>query len=284
MYIKVPCLEARLESGEMSTQYDDNQGPYDELRKSTISLVERARVRALVAPFIKDANVLELACGSGFYTRYLLRWGAATVIGVDISSAMIDQARALNKSEHAEFIVANCDKPTAFPGGPFDLVFGAWFLNYAADKSAMVEMYRNILLNLKPGGHLVAVTPPPTNDPVAYISRECELRPRPTASGGLYTTIKKEVADGLYAHYHANTPAGDLDFDTYHLRKQVWESAAREAGFQGHIEWSVTDVPFDFMNDPNKYGEDSNGGASAEEVETYSDTPHYGLLMLKKQA
>lgn len=266
----------------MSTQYNDNQGPYDELRKSTISLVERVNVRALVAPFIKDASILELACGSGFYTQCLLSWGAAHALGVDISNAMVDQARALNESKHADFIVANCDKPTAFPGGPFDIVFGAWFLNYAADKFAMVEMYRNILLNLKPGGHLVAVTPPPTNDPGAYIARECQLRPWPTASGGLYTTINKEVADGLYAHYHADTPAGDLDFDTYHLRKDVWESAAREAGFDGHIEWSVTEIPSDFMEKPNKYGEDSNGGASADEAETYSDTPHYGLLMLRK--
>ncbi|KAK4505929.1 hypothetical protein PRZ48_003894 [Zasmidium cellare] len=267
----------------MSTQYNAIQRPYDELRKKTISLVERANVRSLVMPFIHNATVLDLACGSGFYSHHFVKWGARKVIGVDISSAMIEEARVVASGNSAEFIEANCDKPTTYPGGPFDLVFGAWYLNYAATGSALVEMFRNVLLNLKPGGRLVAVTPPPTNDPAEYIRRECELRPLPTASGGLYTTINKEVADGLYAHYHSATPAGDLDFDTYHLRKEVWEVAAREAGFQEPIQWGVTQIPSDFMIDPIKYGEEHNGGAGEAELASYSDTPHYGLLMLRKQ-
>jgi ubiquinone/menaquinone biosynthesis C-methylase UbiE len=70
----------------MSTQYDAIQAPYDEIRKSSIALIERANVREAVAPFIKDARVLDLACRTGFYSHHFLKWEASKVVGVDISS------------------------------------------------------------------------------------------------------------------------------------------------------------------------------------------------------
>lgn len=144
----------------MSTQYNKVQKPYDELRKTTIAIVERVNIRDIVLPFVKDAKVLDLACGTGFYSHAFLKWGAKSVVGVDISTAMIEEARTLSHgSSDASFMVADCSKPTLYPGGPFDIVFGAWFLNYAPDKTGLVEMYRNIFVNLKPGGCFVAVTP-----------------------------------------------------------------------------------------------------------------------------
>lgn len=47
-------------------QYDTIQGPYDYIRTASIALIERENVRDTVAPFVQNARVLELACGSGF--------------------------------------------------------------------------------------------------------------------------------------------------------------------------------------------------------------------------
>ena len=268
-----------------STQYNSQQAPYDELRKTSIAIIERVNIRSIVLPFINDANVLDLACGSGFYTHAFLRWGARQAVGVDISSAMLGEARALDRrtnSNRPEFIEADCSEPFAYEGGPFDLVFGAWLLNYASTEKEMADFWRNIHLNLKPGGHFVGVTPPPTNDPAGHIEAECRIRPLPAASGGLYSTVNRHVDEGVDFHLHSDTPAGDLDFDTYHLRKDVWIAAAREAGFEGEIEWDVTSIPSDFMENPGKYGEQSNGRAKAEELETYAQVPHYGLIHVRK--
>ena len=60
-------------------QYDTIQGPYDYIRTASIALIERENVHEKVAPFIKNARVLELACGSGFYTYSFLEWGASSV-------------------------------------------------------------------------------------------------------------------------------------------------------------------------------------------------------------
>ena len=268
-----------------STQYNSQQAPYDELRKTSIGIIERVNIRSIVLPFIEGANVLDLACGSGFYTHAFLKWGASKAVGVDISTAMLEEARApgySNDSNKVEFIEADCSKPTAYKGGPFDLVFGAWLLNYASTGKEMADFWRNIYLNLKPGGRFVGVTPPPTNDPAGHIEAECRIRPLPTASGGLYSTVTRHVEEGIYFHLHSDTPAGDLDFDTYHLRKDVWIAAAREAGFEGEIKWDVTNVPSDFMENPGKYGEQSSGGAKTEELDTYAQVPHYGLIQVRK--
>ena len=273
-------------SATQSTQYNAVQGPYDEVRKGSITIIERVNVRSVVLPLVEDANVLDLACGSGSYTHAFIKWGAKRVLGVDISTAMLEKAKALGSeygtSDKVEFIEADCSKTVAYNGDPFDLVFGGWLLNYASSGKEMVDFWRNIHLNLRPGGYFVGVTPPPTNDPAGHVDAEQHARPWPVASSGMYTTLNHLVDEGAYIHRHADTSAGDMDFDTYHLRKDVWITAAREAGFDGEIEWEGTRVPSDFMENPEKYGERSNGGASNDELSTYAAVPHYGTICVKK--
>lgn len=67
----------------MSTQYNVIQVPYDELRTKSCALMERENIREAVAPFIKEASVLDLACGTGHYSYSFLEWGASRVVGVE---------------------------------------------------------------------------------------------------------------------------------------------------------------------------------------------------------
>ena len=263
----------------MSTQYNSIQAPYDYIRQKSIACIEHDNVRTTIATFIKDSNVLELACGSGFYTYSLIKWGAASVIGVDISPTMLEEARKqapANLNGTVNFHLADCSKPTSYPGGPFDLVFGAWLLNYAPDRAGLVEMFRNIALNLKDGGHFVSVTVPPAEDPVDQMYKELEARPRPEGSGGLWCSHIRDVDEGMYFHVHGDTPIGEVDFDCYHLKKSVYGEAAREAGLLGELTWGFTDVPEAFLK-----GE-GPGGASLEELRSYQNVTNYGLLVLGK--
>ena len=265
----------------MSTQYDTIQAPYDYIRKKSIAYIEHENVHTTIAPFINGARVLELACGSGFYTYDFLKWGASAVVGVDISPAMIEEARrqgsaAGGGAAAVDFILADCSKPTPYAGGPFDLVFGAWLLNYAPDHAGLVDMFRNIALNLKDGGHFVSVTVPPAQDPTASCEAEFKARPPPEGSGGLVYYVLRDVKDGIYFHVHGDTEVGDVDFECYHLRKDVYEAAAREAGLKGELRWGLTEVPERYLR-----GE-GPGGASMRELETYKEIPNYGLLVIAK--
>ena len=272
----------------MAAQYDTIQASYDVIRRKTIAHIEHENVHTTVAPFIHGARVLDLACGSGFYTYDFLHWGAESVLGVDISAMMIDEARRHERRKFpgarnlpsargaVDFVRADCSTPTAYAGGPFDLVFGAWLLNYAPDYAGLVEMFRNIGLNLKPGGRLVSVTVPPAADPVASMHAELHARPGPDWSGGLVYSHVWDVADGFYLHVHGDTEVGPVDFDCYHLRRDVYEAAAREAGLRGELTWEVTSVPERYLR-----GE-GPGGSSMVEVESYQTVPNYGLLVIVK--
>ena len=266
----------------MSTQYDTIRAAYDEFRNCTIAQIERDNVKDTLAPFIKGASVLDLACGTGFYSYPFLKSGASKVVGVDISPAMIDEARAASSqipssgSATIDFKVADCSKPVSYEGGPFDIVFGAWLLNYAPSGREMVDMFRNVALNLKDGGRFVAVTPVPTNDPPAFIEAERTARPSESGgSGGLVCYVKGAVEDGFLFHAHADNRFGSVDFDCYHLRKEVYETSARKGGFRGELTWSVTSIPDEVFKD-------REGGASVEELESYKVTPHYGILVVAK--
>lgn len=271
----------------MSTQYDTIQAPYDYIRKKSIAYIEHENVQSTIAPFIQNARVLELACGSGFYTYDFLKWGASAVVGVDISSVMIEENRRQGKAIAAsspsgklsgtvDFKLADCSTPHSYEGGPFDLVFGAWLLNYAPDRAGLVEMFRNIALNLKEDGHFVGVTVPPADAPIESIEAETKARPPPEGSGGLFYQPLKDVEDGIYFHVHGYTEMGDVAFDCYHLKRGVYEAAAREAGLKGNLTWGYTSVPERYLR-----GE-GPGGASLEELESYKTVTNYGLLTIAK--
>jgi len=255
-------------------QYDTIQGPYDYIRTASIALIERENVQETVAPFISKAKVLELACGSGFYTYSFLTWGASSVLGVDISSVMIDEAK--RQGQEVSFIQADCSIPKAYDGGPFDLVFGAWLLNYAPDRAGLVNMFRNIAINLKEGGRFVSITVPPSSNPMDSINAEVNARPMPAGSGYLIYNYIKDVQDGVYFRVHGETPVGELNFECYHLKKELYEEAAREAGLKGKLEWGVTRVPEKYLEG------DAPGGASLAELETYKTVPNYGVLVVIK--
>ncbi|MCJ1280031.1 hypothetical protein MMC21_007856 [Puttea exsequens] len=263
----------------MSTQYDTIQSPYDEIRKRANAHIESANVHQALRPYIANARVLDLACGSGFYSYRLLDWGAASVLGIDISPVMIKTAEnaktasLLSSYEAVSFQVADCAKPVMYEGGPFDIVFAAWLLNYAPTRKDLAEMYANIALNLKDGGHFVAVTVPPTQDiPAQYAA---ERAARPNGSGALFVHTTGELQDGNMAHCHAQTEVGDVDFDFFHLRRSVYESAAREGGLSGRLEWMDVRVPGEGV-------ERVEGLDTDEEIASYNRVPHLGVLVIAK--
>ena len=91
----------------------------------------------------------------------------------------------------------------------------------------------------------------------------------------IYSHIE-DVEDGIYFRVHGGTPVGDLNSERYHLKKELYEEAAREAGLKGKLEWGVTKVPERYLK-----GE-GPGGASLAELETYKTIPNYGVLVINK--
>jgi len=50
-----------------------------------------------IIPFIKNKNILDIACGFGYATNLYIQNGASSVTGVDISEETINEAKKLYK-------------------------------------------------------------------------------------------------------------------------------------------------------------------------------------------
>ncbi|KAL9001076.1 MAG: hypothetical protein Q9188_005534 [Gyalolechia gomerana] len=258
----------------MSTQYDKIVAPYNEMRKLPGAVLETYNMQQALAPYIKGANVLDLACGSGHYSHLLLSWGAAQVVGVDISSGMVEAAKAASSSDKVRFVVADCSIPTKFDGGPFDIVFGGWFLNYAPSGAALANMFRNIDMNLKKGGRFFGVTSYPTQDPRRF--NEIALEKKPLFWNRIFVEPTMDVEDGVSTRVTADIEPEKVQFDNYHLRRGVFEQAARDGGMDGQLLWKPTIFPED---DSQFFDAREN---VEEELATYMEMPHFAVLVVEK--
>lgn len=259
----------------MATQYDVIVAPYIDMCKLPRKICETYNVHQALAPYIQGANVLDLACGNGHYSQLLLSWGAAQVVGVDISSGMVAAAKAGSSSDNIRFIVADCSIPTRYNGEPFDIVFGGWFLNEAPDGATMTNMFRNICNNLKDGGRFFGVTPYPTEDPRRHY--DAALKSKPLFYKQVWIEPTQDVNDGVMTHVTADIEPERLQFDSYHLESNVYKQAAKEGGMKGTLEWK----PIIFPSDESQLFEMK---ATLEaEVEEYLKTPHFGILVVEKK-
>ena len=257
----------------MSTQYDDIGATYEEMRKLPTTLLQDANVEAAVARIIKGAKVLDLACGTGYYSKKFLDWGAKQVIGIDISKGMIDAAKATLKDlDGLDFHVADCSIPVQYGEGPFDVVFGAWLLNYAADGKEMANMFRNASVNLKESGCFIGITPPPTNDPRGHTQKALDIQP--AQYGDVVVTIIKDVEEGVATHLDATMRSGKVEFDGYHLTKSVYERSAREGGLEGTLTWRAVDSP-DIQREVLET-------VRSPSWSSYLTVPHFGVVMVAK--
>lgn len=229
--------------------------------------------------------MLDMACGQGTYSFHFLEQGATFVHGMDLSADAISVAKAKQQSledgskEKIMFSVADACHESKFAGGPFDLVFAAWLLDNAPDKETMIRMLRTAHMNLKEKGHFVAVTPVATNDPASQLKAELAARPPHVRQGGVFCRSFEEIPDGLAVRYVYYSPGcKDEDIDAYFLRKEVYESAAKESGFGSMVTWERQHIPSHFLS-----GETPVSGSSVAELQTYEEVPVFSIMIMVKE-
>lgn len=107
---------------------------------------------------VQGTRALDFGCGAGRSTRFLKQLGYET-IGVDISPAMLEQARSVDPD--GDYRLITDDNTLADLPGPFDLILAAYpFDNIPTDaaKAAALEALRSVLA---PDGRVVIVVSAP---------------------------------------------------------------------------------------------------------------------------
>ncbi len=104
----------------LSQQYHESSG-YD---KET-SLATYREIKELIDKLFINRNVLEIACGTGYWTE-ILSQSASSVLATDLNASMITKAKGLYSSTNIEFRVADAYSLNTIPNhfsGAFSVLF-----------------------------------------------------------------------------------------------------------------------------------------------------------------
>ena len=144
----------------MATYYDNMIAKhYENMRESLpfIYLHVEAHTYFNTLGNLHGNSILELACGSGHYTRQFKHQGATRVLGVDISEHMIELAKQTEAKKPLDIEYICRDACELGQIGHFDLVCATYLLYHAQTKEQLLKMCQTMFANLKEGGRFVSI-------------------------------------------------------------------------------------------------------------------------------
>ncbi|NIJ68096.1 class I SAM-dependent methyltransferase [Xanthomonas sp. 60] len=229
----------------MTARYDRMVDQYVAYASSSPTRPIEVRTLLQLAGALDQRDVLDLACGSGYYGREFLRRGARSAVGVDQSRGMIDFARALSAHNKDDMVFHVRDVMDMADIGSFDIVLAAWLFNYADSPGALAAMASAVARHVKPGGRLVVQT----------------FNPDYRLARGDYSAYRVKVVDEqpwpggarLELEFPGSPPARVIN---YRWSRRQYDEALSAAGFR-HVVWHAPQVleediarhPAGFWND-----------------------------------
>lgn len=86
-------------------------------------LAEHMARYAVLQPYVCGLRVLDIACGEGYGSWLLKEWGAASVVGVDVSREGVEAAQRQFGREGVRYLVADaCSVAGVLTPGSFDVI------------------------------------------------------------------------------------------------------------------------------------------------------------------
>ncbi|MFF4185235.1 class I SAM-dependent methyltransferase [Streptomyces sp. NPDC001691] len=176
---------------------------------------------------VRGKSILDLACGTGFYSREFKRRGAAEVLGVDISGEMVHVAQQVEQSSPlgVRYEVGDVAELPVFEE-QFDIGLAVQMLNYAQDVATTELMCRNVHRNLRPGADFFLLNQSP------------DFRfdgPTPEKYGFLSVLTGEEAETGPQVRTTALLDP-PVSFFANRPRREVYEKSLRAAGFS-ELTW-----------------------------------------------
>ncbi|CAL9658796.1 Ubiquinone biosynthesis O-methyltransferase, mitochondrial [Streptomyces sp. enrichment culture] len=177
---------------------------------------------------VRGKSVLDVACGTGFYSREFKRRGATDVFGVDISVEMIAAAQEFEQRDPlgVRYEVGDVGELGSLDRR-FDVALGVQCLNYAEDIAEMERMSRNIHRNLVPGGEFFVLSQNPDYKFDCASLDKYGFRCEPTG---------EEIETGPRVRVTALLEAQPISIVSTAPRRDVYERCLRAAGFSD-VEW-----------------------------------------------
>ncbi len=145
------------------------------------------RLAAIVDRFGPTGDLLEIACGTGVWTRHLVRH-ASRLTALDAAPEMLDAARDRVPSGTAEFVTADVFHYPAAQA--YDTVFFAFWLSHVPDW-AFDEFWARVRGWLRVGGRAIFVDERPAGAvKESYVDGEPDVVERRLGDGSTYRIVK----------------------------------------------------------------------------------------------
>jgi tRNA (cmo5U34)-methyltransferase len=154
-------------------QFHWDPDTYLELMREEVPDYEHLQEEAAAATGTGAMRVLELGIGTGETARRVLaRHPTASLIGLDASREMVDQARHALPDDRVELCVARLEDP--LPDGPFDVVISTLAIHHLDDRGK-AQLFGRAARVIAPGGRLViadVIVPEDPSDVVTPIDND----------------------------------------------------------------------------------------------------------------
>lgn len=210
----------------MKDQYQTISKQFSEARKDEVTnFLETPSVQSALGD-ISGASAIDYACGTGHYSRLLKRLGAKDVLGVDLSSAMIEAARQEESENPLGIVYKVSDAATMAVFGAFDVATAAFLFNYAEGEQTLGQMFSSVAANLAQDCRLIAVVPNPD-----FVNGRDDTLP--------YGFYLKEIGKGPKSLRVRMSFVGDEKFSIEFTQwsRRAYEDALEQAGF-ADTQWT----------------------------------------------
>ena len=174
---------------------------------------------------LEGKSILDVGCGTGYFTRLFQKQTKNKVIGVDISKNLIELAKEseLKDKLGIKYLLRNAENLEIL--GEFDLVTAIHLLHYISTKEKLYKACLNIYKNLKSEGRFFTfLLNPDLNTGLDYYAKYT-----------LNTSRRGELNDG--DEYTFTLLKTNQTFSVYYWTKNTIESILLDIGYK-KISWS----------------------------------------------
>lgn len=161
---------------------------------------------------------IDFGCGPGFFSAHLAKHYQQHVIGVDISSEMVNECRKNHSSDNVIFSVINNSKLLGISDNSIDGVVSCYVFMQIRSHQEQIDIAKEIFRVIKPNGKLTILTMNPryTGTQFDFIRNGCpERKYKP---GEKMTTVM-------------TTEHGVLELEDIYWPQEYYSAALTSAGF-----------------------------------------------------
>ena len=181
---------------ELAEYYRERAAEYDAVYAKPERQQDLARLHGLLSPLVAGQRVLEVAAGTGYWTR-VLSGSAAAITATDLNAGTLDLARAREYGGAAvTFRLADAYALDQVPG-EFDTAFVGFFWSHVL-RGDLPRFVAGLRARMGPGARLIVLDNrhvPGSNHPISRTTEAGDTYQRRTLNDGRSFEILKNFPD-----------------------------------------------------------------------------------------